>query len=626
VLALDCDPLALEIFDHATVLPVARRRLHRVMGMAISQSARRERDVTIRVYQFGLRPPHDGIELVREQMRASHRYSNDLVAIERGRRWAMRTLIHERDPAVTEAAEMLRAATRSTRTAARKALTDARRAAEKSIRCDGGHWAVPLEEVDRYRYSPLYESERITLLEQSIRRDARAICGCYWGTYQTLEESADRGKRPERMAPVDSVYYAQDGISPRDRRFSRWPTGEAWPREAQIGVHIQNKVLKTSDAKAGSDSQVRWIHQPGGEHELWLRVGSDGTSPRWAKWHQAFGRGAPSHLDREVPDGATWKWVRVSVRHQGPLAVWSCEITADVDLGAREKARELTSSAIAVELLWSELDDGGMLVAKTLDSEGEQDSIVLLAYTVEGLTKPASIRSVRDVHRNYLVPKLARLLRETKDDLPPWLREAANTLHLWKSPSRFHGLAKRWRTDKCDAAREAYDLLQEWELRDQHLWEYEAGARAKALGRRKDQYRVVAARLSAQYRYVLLPDRDLSREARWSEESDRRFLASPQELRDCLRAAFGAQALDVPWRGAHGVLDDGDEESDVSSWLEWAIEQWRDGKITESARKRQKTSDSADVAGGAWARRKAARQARYARDAAAREAAGKDAE
>ena len=45
-----------------------------------------------RVYQFGLLPPTDGADQVRAQLRAAHEYRNDLVAIERGRRTALRAV------------------------------------------------------------------------------------------------------------------------------------------------------------------------------------------------------------------------------------------------------------------------------------------------------------------------------------------------------------------------------------------------------------------------------------------------------------------------------------------------------------------------------------------------------
>lgn len=67
----------------------------------------------MKVYQFGLMDPVQNASIVVEQMRAAHRYRNDLIAIERGRRaaeldalrvetgwWVGRTRAGGRKPAI----------------------------------------------------------------------------------------------------------------------------------------------------------------------------------------------------------------------------------------------------------------------------------------------------------------------------------------------------------------------------------------------------------------------------------------------------------------------------------------------------------------------------------------------
>ena len=54
--------------------------------------------MTTRVYQFGCLAPTEGLDVVRAQLRSAHDFRNDLVAIERGRRAALRAL--EESPAV----------------------------------------------------------------------------------------------------------------------------------------------------------------------------------------------------------------------------------------------------------------------------------------------------------------------------------------------------------------------------------------------------------------------------------------------------------------------------------------------------------------------------------------------
>ena len=577
----------------------------------------------IRVYKFGALPPVEGLDLVRAQMRAAHDYANDLTAIERGRRWAVRQ-IHDASPDVRHAADALRAATRTDRRERLRELSAERmRAEQRAPSADLESLARELAqsaERDGYDISALdatgTEMARIKALDGEIRRGARALTTAHWGTYLTIEASADQA----RKAPL----YGDDGLEPAYPRFERRRG------EGQIGVQLQGG-LPTSDALACTDTQVRLEVQrsrvvggsDGGaqktiaEGELCLRVGSDGRAPIWAR--------VPVRLHRQIPP-ATWKWVRLSLRRYATREVWSVEITADIDAPHPHTLDTSLERAIAVELMWSPLDDGGMRVASWLDSEGKRGTIDLDARMVDRLTKAASLRSLRDVLLNELRPKLATRIRESKDDVPSWLREAGNAMQYWKSPERFLALVQRWRRDKCDAARDAYELLQEWELRNEHLWEYEAGTRRRSLLCRREIYRVAAAQLARSYRTVLLPDRDLSREARFGEESDRRFLSAPQELRQALRNAFGPEgAVDVAWRGPHGVVDTGDEDDDPPEWKEMAIEQWRGGKIAVSARKKKKRSDVSGKPGGAWANRKAAKLARGSGNDTARETVGNDA-
>src|SRR5277367_5369365 len=55
----------------------------------------------IRVYKYGLLPPTLNEALVRSQMRNAHRYRNQLVEIERGRRAAVRA-VYSSHPTLTE--------------------------------------------------------------------------------------------------------------------------------------------------------------------------------------------------------------------------------------------------------------------------------------------------------------------------------------------------------------------------------------------------------------------------------------------------------------------------------------------------------------------------------------------
>jgi len=517
-----------------------------------------------RVYKFGLRPPTEGADLVLDQLRAAHNYQNDLIAIERGRRWALRQI--DDTPEVRDAVEAVRVATKADRKAAVGALRLARKAARD---------AAP------------EELARIAELDASIRKDARAITPCYWGSYLDVEARHQQ----TRQAPL----YGEDVVTPSDPHFRSWHSCDpkARPRlpttpEGQLGVQLQ-KGITTAQAYACEDTRVRL--RRGGAKDgnlrygfLSIRVGSEGRDPVWAMW--------PVKISREIPDSAVWKWVRVSVRHEGRHEHWSCEITVDDPATpSRELDTDLTGT-LAVEWEWTPTEDGAMRVARWADDRGGKGEVILPERIVSGIRKPDGIRAVRDKLSNEAREKLQLEIREAKN-APEWLLQEAATMHLWRSPQRLYRLLHRWDREWSKGAPDIRTKVLEWAKRDAHLWDYEAGARGQALRRRRDFYRCLAADWARRYKRVLLSDQDLSREARFGPDSDRRFTASVAKLRQCLRNAFGADWTDAKWR-------DGASPEDGRAWCERTRDAWTSG----GARGDSRFAERKEITTNAWAERK----------------------
>ena len=515
----------------------------------------------MRVYQlkYGCRPPCENLALVHAQMRAAHDYQNDLTAIERGRRFALRAIDDSSDD-VAEAKRVVRAATKSTRRDALKKLS----AARKVVR------ALHQDELTK-----------INELEAQIIRDARALTSCYWGTYLDIENAA----RQARQMPL----YGDDGLEPADPHFRSWREGRT---PGQIGVQLQGGAT-TADVLAGRDNRVRLVlsdyRTKGGDRfgVLWLRVGSDGRAPIWTQ--------VPVKLHRAIPDAARWKWVRLSLSYEALRPQWHCAFTVEDPAPKTRTLDKELSGAIAVEWDWTTLDDDRVRVASWADSRGERGEVVLPARVVRGVRHAEGIQAVRDLVLNDVRPKLLRAFVRNKETLPPWLARSGGMIEHQKSLPWFHNLVSRWRREKIDAGRTVYDLLQEWELRDLHLWEYQAGSRGRVLRTRREIYRTLAATWSRTYKTILLSDQDLSREAVFGEEGSARQLASCHEFRTALREAFGDDAELAKWR------DKPDEDEDEErSWCERTRDAWFAG----AARTVTNSTIPQTKRGGAWASRK----------------------
>ena len=543
------------------------------------------------VYQFGLRPPTTEADLVREQLRAAHAYSNDLTAIERGRRWALRQ-VDDTDE-VRAAIEVVRVATKSTRKAAVVRLREARKVA-RELAAD----ALALI------------SER----EHELLLSARENTTLWWGSYLDVEAA----HRQSRQMPL----YGEDAIEPNDPRFVRWSGVAAagcvgrLPESApgQIGVQLQ-RGLSTRDALACTDTRCRLrleSARTGSRRaerrrfgELSIRVGSDGREPVWAAW--------PILVHRAIPDAAAWKWVRVSLRHEGRHEVWTCEITVDDPSPPARDADRSLSGAIAVEWEWVPAPDGSIRVARWADDRGGSGEVLLPARLAVGIRKPDGHRAVRDRLANDARPKIQRDIREDKGPRPVWLAQDGATLHLWKSHARLHAMHRRWASECPSACPKARVALEEWVRRDRHLWDYEAGMRGQTLRARRDWYRCLARDWAGRYKTALLSDQDLSREARFGPDADVRQTAGVSELRQASRNAFGLDALD-------GRREKPRE--DEAPWCERARDAWMAGGAREGDMFVRRKEHS----GNAWAERKARAAAKRAEKEAARKASDNAAE
>jgi hypothetical protein len=516
------------------------------------------------VYRFGVKGILEGLEHVTTQMRHGHDYANELTAIERARRGALHAV--DDAPEVRAAVELVKSATRTDRKAALAALREARKAAREAA-------------------SP--EIERIQALDTSLRHDAREITPTYWGTYLTVEESAMR----QRTMPL----YEEDGITPALPRFRRWDG------EGQVGVQIQ-KGLTTSEVREGTDLRVRLVRSERKSHkkagrvteyaDLWIRVASEGRAPVWAVVRVL--------MHRQVPDAARWKYVRLSRRREGPTFAWTVEITVETDRPARTLDTSLRG-VVAVEPCW--IDRGGekgsrsIVCALTEDDRGVRREIFLSSRIVGAIEKASDIRAIRDHLTNTAREEAQRLLVEAGEPLPPWLVVARETLlveKLWKSPQRLHDLVMRWQREGCEAARPAYEVLDAWRERDDHLWRYEACSRGQAIRSRNDFYRCLAAEFSRAYRHALVPKRNYAREARFGPDADLRVIVAPFALLNALEAAFdaGTSLFEAPW--------DKDPEFD---FREGVCERFSTGDPAIVARRVKKE----DQKGGAWAARKRAK-------------------
>lgn len=535
--------------------------------------------MTTIVYRYGLLPPADGADIVRDQMLLAHRYYNVLIEIERGRRAAHRAAL-SRFPSVSvleveyEAAranvERQLDTIRALRSKARGhvgAEGSEERAKLKSLRTCCSSARTAFDDARKLiRDDPWLAAERARIDEVAagLKRNARAHCAVYWGTYLLIEAAAD--------AAAEMPLYDRDG--PADPHFA------PWEREGQVSVQLQGGLPGAQVFGAGRLIRIKpvdelaWHSPVRGERRrlahtvLTMRIGSDATGgPVWGQW--------PMVMHRALPPDAVIKRAIVSCRLRGPREEWSLDLTIET-----ERARPTGQhGAVAIDIGWR-LMPGGIRVASWVGEDGARgefrlsDKAVLradgtrrLSGVVSGFRRVEDLTSIRDKNFKAAAKALLEWLGAAPDapvrgkrrlDIPEWLTHATRTLGLWESPARLAALARRWRDARFAGDDAVYGALETWRYHDHHLWRWQEDMRIKVLRRRREEYRVLAAQLARHYSTLVLEVFDLramarrapveapgeNPHARWQ-----RHVVALSELRAALCNAFrrGHGTLTTPW-------------------------------------------------------------------------------
>jgi len=458
----------------------------------------------MRIYEYGCRPYPADEEAVVAQILAGHRYRNELVAIERRRRDAYAALMAEhiaREGDLLEQLAKVEAEIEERRQAIRQANSASRtkgdkRDAAKAVKELRGR-ASKLRYDIREAKRRLREDESVQANIEAINevanaevKAARAATEAFWGTYLHAEAAVQAAKK-----------------KPTPPRFHQWDGSGC------IAVQLQG-VMETPDlfradtrvrvdppdpaawyAKGLTEGQRKWLS----ETTLWMRIGSEGRAPVWARFDM------PMH--RPLPPGRI-RWVKVFRRRVGSKFHWVAQFTVEENIPPLPIAKW---GRCAIDVGWRVVD-GGLRVATLLDEAGHVDYLILPDAILDRLRKVADLGSIRGKSFNAAQKTLSAWLK-SQSYLPEWLTEKTEHLAQWRSQSKLAALAIAWRSERFEGDEDAFEALEAWRKQDKHLWDWEANLRDKVLRRRRDLYRCWAKRVAETYQHVLIEDFDLRKVA-----------------------------------------------------------------------------------------------------------------
>ena len=501
-----------------------------------------------KVYKYGVRPPTKNADIVHEQMRLANRYYNCLVVIERERRQAVRDALQECDQrhgidALQDVVDTLKTQRDEAREEIKRARSKTRsRSDTEDQRKRVKDLTVQIKEacelVKRARRDIRDDEqakEQMKAADNIARtktREARAICGVFWGTYLTIEAAIDAA----RKAPL--WQYGK----PNDPRFRRFGGRGSVSMQLQGGLAASDvfgddrRLQIELSPQRKSNSNRSKIRRYG---VIRLRVGSSKRDPIWAEW--------PLLMHRQLPDLSTIKWARIVCDRVANEERWSLQLT--IDIPEPVKVSDERKGTVAINPGWRLLDYG-VRVGYIVDDCNETDEIVIDPGVLSGLRKVEDLRSIRDRTQNTMMEEFLPWLRSHKNILPAWLTERTKTIGQWKAAARFAALAHVWSVSRFGGDVLGYELLEQWRKQDLHLWQWESFQRRKSIGRRRNQYRRLAKQLAHRYHTLVLDTTNLAEIQRHkSTESEEIEIpaarlqqrdAATAELRSYLAEAFHA--------------------------------------------------------------------------------------
>lgn len=564
----------------------------------------------MRVFQYGLRSPTVGADLVREQMLLAHRYCNAMIEQEIARRDDIRA--RERTACLAEvlACDVARGVVETALTALR---------AERIAR---GHTAIlhgtgragalvdSPHLVDALRAARAVEREAdaafaaarkaakisAPFVDRKPLRHEYSTLGLRHGTYILCEDRVHRaleqvcslpgGVRRAKPGPLP-LWWRGKPLDPRWRR---------WTGEGQVSVQIQGGC-SVARLLAGEDTRVQLLGD-GIYRTLRLRIGTDPApeakrAPVWAEW--------PMKLHRPLPEGGTVKVATVSLRRRGPALVWTAELSVDCDEIRDDRPAR---GVCGLDLGWRRLPkaQGGVVrVGSWVGDDGAHGEIVVPPELERRLRYPQALRAIRcralDRLKEAVPPGSAEpgSAITVADVLPHWIAThappewRAERCRDWRSPERWARLLRRWLREPIADGEWYLAELRDWERQDRHLWQWEDDQRARAERCRREIYRVAARDLARRYRWIAVEKLDLRAHSHAPEVGEElgpdtnadmtgaeyqrqasmslRVLAAPSDLRKWMRNAFCADLIEVLAAGTSEMCPDCGHSQDVGQDL-----------------------------------------------------------
>lgn len=493
-----------------------------------------------RIYGYNARAPHEGGDLVDEQLGLARVYRNAKIARERDRRVQVEEAVASRFPelaalkAAWDAAEARRQeieaavtlrnqqARRRTGTAEdRKAVKDARQAANEAKAAykparkaafEDPALKAALDEVDSRAKDDMKEI-------YAGRTDPR-IGNLYWGTKLLVDQALSKIRTG--APPEFKRWNGEGAVAVQCQGGLPW-TDALLGTSALVRVQIESLETRPTHNKRGqpipmADPNSRRSRSPtrnSARAVVWVRVGSQGPGGRLPVWAKVR-----VHLHRHPPADSRIKWVYLRRTYTGFGPRWIVQFVLDNETEAAWAQPDRATEGVAgLDLGWRKVD-GGLRVAFLADGSGATETIVLSDDHIAMWEHAQSLQAIRDRNFDAIRARLVEWFARA-EALPVWGgRWKLMSLDRWKSPNRLAAVVNHWRDHRFPGDPEIFEVMEAWRKQDRHLHDWSREEVRKADDKRRHLYRAAAKRVAQRYQTIKIEKLDLTKLRRKAAAAD----------------------------------------------------------------------------------------------------------
>lgn len=505
----------------------------------------------ILVYKYGLLPPTKNGDKVYEQIELARLYYNKLVGLERIRRekWSRLVGGEEVEALLLE----------------KSRVTDELEAVRSEIKENKKRGLTTLVELKTKADGLRKHRSSLNTKLKEARSKAKLLPEISAAVEKLGNDHVTQKKAARTELRSQGLYCGAYALVDQD--VARWRSSKGRPQfrrrtgEGRIGAQI---ACGCSVESLASNSQIQFdpipeenfLTRSGRRNKcrttLRIRIGSDEKrQPVWSEF--------PMTMHRKLPEGAIVKWVVVTRRRIGSKWKWDVCFTLDITDTPKSVARCKTNRALSLDVGWR-VTENGLRIAMGYDGEKTFEYVLLKNKSgydpLSRIAHAASIQSIRD--KNFDEIKSLIIAWKVDKVLPDALNERSQHIHSWRSQRRLSALFHVWKGCRVDGDETIFELVKDWDRQDRHLWDWSANETKRALGARREMYRLWALDIVKRFDVVIIEKMDMKvfartalpeQEKRGSVQSrrNRHFVAISEFREELTRQAekWGVEIVEV---------------------------------------------------------------------------------